>query len=336
MVAMRKLFLAAAMAVALAGCEQLTQLVQPPSAEGGAYLILEIDSAQSDQQHLQGISERMAEALRARQISYLGRGVLDRAARIKLADAADFERAVDAIEAMAASNDPPLSVSRTTDDFIEARFSSEAQAARDAALAAQVAEILRRRLDSRDFSVRVENDGRVAVHASTRIARPNQVRERLGLMTPAGFHLVNDDLAAEVVEGANLPAGYILAQPYPGTDARAETIAEEATLSVAHIVSINPAIDENSQMWVLAIRFDPEGTRIFCRLTREHTGARFALVVDGKVVAAPTINEPICAGSAQITGGFTGRTATDMATMIASGALPAPVIVVEEGVGARR
>ena len=61
-------------------------------------------------------------------------------------------------------------------------------------------------------------------------------------------------------------------------------------------------------------------------------GRRLAIVLDGKVISAPTINSPITGGKGIITGNFTVQTANDLALLLRSGALPAPLLVVEERV----
>ena len=55
-----------------------------------------------------------------------------------------------------------------------------------------------------------------------------------------------------------------------------------------------------------------------------------AIVLDGKIISAPVIQDAIVSGSGQITGGFTFQTATDLALLLRSGALPAPMNIIEE------
>ena len=56
-----------------------------------------------------------------------------------------------------------------------------------------------------------------------------------------------------------------------------------------------------------------------------------AIVLDGKLISAPNINEPITSGNGMISGNFTFQEATDLALLLRSGALPTPLeIVVEE------
>jgi SecD/SecF fusion protein len=59
-------------------------------------------------------------------------------------------------------------------------------------------------------------------------------------------------------------------------------------------------------------------------------GLPFAIILDGKVVSAPVIREPILGGSGQISGNFTATTANDLAVLLRAGALPATLDVVEE------
>ncbi len=78
------------------------------------------------------------------------------------------------------------------------------------------------------------------------------------------------------------------------------------------------------------LSFDAAGARRFAKLTTEHVGERFAIVLDGKVLSAPTIREPIPGGRGQISGGFNLQGAKDLAVLLRSGALPAPLSVIEE------
>ena len=71
-------------------------------------------------------------------------------------------------------------------------------------------------------------------------------------------------------------------------------------------------------------------------MTREYTGQRFAILLDNQVLTAPTINEPICGGSGQITGNFTAESANELAVMLRAGALPAPLTVIEQRTRRRR
>jgi len=55
-----------------------------------------------------------------------------------------------------------------------------------------------------------------------------------------------------------------------------------------------------------------------------------AIILDKKIISAPTISEAIVGGSGQITGNFTFQSATDLSLLLRSGALPAPLNIIEE------
>ena len=57
---------------------------------------------------------------------------------------------------------------------------------------------------------------------------------------------------------------------------------------------------------------------------------KLAIILDGKIISAPNIVEPIIGGAGQITGDFTFQSATDLALLLRSGALPAPMKIIEE------
>jgi preprotein translocase subunit SecD len=59
-------------------------------------------------------------------------------------------------------------------------------------------------------------------------------------------------------------------------------------------------------------------------------GRPFAIILDGQVLSAPNINERICGGTAQISGGFSVETANRLAISLRSGALPVELAVIEE------
>lgn len=79
----------------------------------------------------------------------------------------------------------------------------------------------------------------------------------------------------------------------------------------------------------VAITFDSEGARLFEKVTEENRRRRLAIVLDNTVYSAPTIQEKISGGRAQISGSFTTAQANDLAIVLRAGALPAPVKIIQ-------
>jgi len=76
---------------------------------------------------------------------------------------------------------------------------------------------------------------------------------------------------------------------------------------------------------VVSIVFNAEGAALFESITRDHTGESLAIFLDGEILSAPRINEPIVGGRAVISGGFTPNEARSLAQNLNFGALPVPV-----------
>ncbi len=80
----------------------------------------------------------------------------------------------------------------------------------------------------------------------------------------------------------------------------------------------------------VSLSLDDRGKDEFAEITRNNVGRLLAIVLDGKVQSAPRLNEEISGGEAQITGSFTPEDATELALVLRSGALPAPIVINEE------
>ena len=86
-------------------------------------------------------------------------------------------------------------------------------------------------------------------------------------------------------------------------------------------------IPQNNVNWVVNLEFNPEGATTFEQATRELSAKsepqnRFAIVLDGVSISAPSVNEPIPGGRAEISGNFTQKSATELANVLKYGALP--------------
>ena len=97
-----------------------------------------------------------------------------------------------------------------------------------------------------------------------------------------------------------------------------------------NLTGAQQGFDPQTNEPVVNIQFDQQGGARFARLTTENVNRPFAIILDGEVLSAPNINEPILGGQAQISGGFTVDTANNLAISLRSGALPVDLTVIEE------
>ena len=78
----------------------------------------------------------------------------------------------------------------------------------------------------------------------------------------------------------------------------------------------------------VSLQFNPEGSILFEKITRENVGKRVAIFLDGSPISTPTVNEAISGGKAQISGNFTPTEAKTLVGRLNSGALPVPISLV--------
>ena len=107
-------------------------------------------------------------------------------------------------------------------------------------------------------------------------------------------------------------------------------VSKRIILSGDNLVDAKPTMDTQTNETVVSFSLDRVGAKKFGKATSNGVGKRLAIVLDGKIISAPSIREPIIGGSGQISGDFTFQSATDLALLLRSGALPAPLSIIEE------
>lgn len=140
------------------------------------------------------------------------------------------------------------------------------------------------------------------------------------------FKLVSEDenLIEKAKEGV-IPDGYELHQ-----DENGESILVEQKASLTGSALSDARVDFGSYGEAeVHFTLNREGGRRFSRLTGENIGRRLAIILDGRLQAAPVIQSRI-SDEGRITGRYTREQASDLAIILRAGALPAPIRVEEE------
>ncbi len=180
-------------------------------------------------------------------------------------------------------------------------------------------EIVRRRVDSlgnKEPSIQKQGDNRIMVQLPG-VDNPERVKELIGKTAKMSFHLVDEAAMSTGDTGIDNQVidGVIIKKP--------------VAVSGENLTDSRVTYDQNG-MPAVTTTFNSVGARAFSKLTSENVGNRFAIVLDGKILSAPVIQEAITGGHGQITGGFTLEQANDLSTMLRSGALPCELTVIEE------
>ncbi len=125
------------------------------------------------------------------------------------------------------------------------------------------------------------------------------------------------------------------ATPAPGAT-QAPTAAPTAAGPVYHTVmtgkdlkSIGVGTSSTTGQYSINFTLTSEGSQIFADHTSKNVGKILTIVLDKRVISAPSINGPITGGQGSITGRFTADTANALAAQLRYGSLPVPIKVVE-------
>ena len=107
-------------------------------------------------------------------------------------------------------------------------------------------------------------------------------------------------------------------------------VQEIPNLTGDYIQDANLKYNQQTNEPVVSFSFDREGSDLFAKMTTENVGKRFAIVLDGALITAPVIREPIIGGSGQISGSFTNESANNLAIILKSGSLPTQISIIQE------
>lgn len=188
-------------------------------------------------------------------------------------------------------------------------------------------EIIRRRVDeagTREPTIQRQGEDRILIQVPG-IGSAEELKALIGTTARLTFHpVVGITSDPDQVPG---PRNAI----YPSLDQPGTFYEVEQTPVVTgdQLVDASPAMDQNNRPAV-NFRFNAQGGRAFGLYTAENIGSPFAIVLDGEVVSAPTIQSHIPGGSGIITGRFTVEESTQLAVLLRSGALPAEMEFLEE------
>jgi preprotein translocase subunit SecD len=195
-------------------------------------------------------------------------------------------------------------------------------------------EVVRKRIDAlgtREPTIVREGDERIVVDVPG-FKDPQALKDLLGKTAELEFKLVDQTALPSDVAQDVAPPGSEIVPGAKGSDYEGSKLAVRRLGGIRGDSLTNAQANRNPQTNepIVNITFDSQGGARFARLTSENVGKPFAIILDGEVISAPNINEPIIGGTAQISGHFTTECANELAIALRSGALPVDLTVVEE------
>ena len=195
---------------------------------------------------------------------------------------------------------------------------------------AQAIEIVRRRIDetgTNEPTIQQQGVDRIIVQLPG-LEDPGRIKRLLGKTAKLNFQLAHPTIISEDIrKGGVAPPGFSILEDDKDPNLL-YMINKRVMVSGEMLKDASSSFDRNNSPSV-SFQLTALGGKKFGRVTGKNIGRDFAIVLDGKVVSAPTIQSQIFS-SGQITGNFSLQETNDLALVLRSGALPAPMIILEE------
>lgn len=305
--------------------------------QGGSYLMLEVDTPALIRERSETLLEDVQKTLTDEDIASVdgvrGQGEIS----VRIADPSKYDEAVKLLnrrlpQPARSGRGMDLTVDRRDGNRIRVAYTDSGLDDLSSVAVEQSLEIIRKRIDelgTKEPSITRQGLNRIVVQVPGE-SDPERLKAVIGKTAKLTFQVVDDQVTVDdLARGAALPPGAEVL-PYADGSGRAEVVRRRVDISGESLSDAQLGNDPQSGAPVVNIRFDGRGAKAFGEITTRNVQKRFAMVLDGKVLSAPNINEPILGGNAQISGGFTAESANELAIMLRNGALPAPLKVEEQ------
>ena len=293
--------------------------------QGGSYLLLEINSDSLIQEKIQSKVIPLKKLLKENEINYDNFKIDKNKLSLSLDNIEKFDLLFNSRKDNVVNTyidnyrSHELEYKKINNNKIEISFSKFGLLTINNSALKQSIEIIRRRIDdvgTKEPTILQRGEKRILVELPG-LKDPERIKALLGKTAQLNFRLVTDnnefgseELISETGEKLN--------------------ISKRIIMSGENLIDAQPNIQNQNNEPTVSFTLDRLGAQKFGRATTDNVGKRLAIVLDGEIVSAPNINEPITSGNGMISGNFTFQEVTDLALLLRSGALPTPLIVVEE------
>ncbi len=299
--------------------------------QGGSHLLLEVEVDAVIAEYLEGIVDSVRVTLRRQGIRYGKLGIDGNAVGVTIREADKVDAAREAIRQF-----DPTTVIDVEGSRIRVSLSEQVMLERRRSAVQQSIEIVRRRIDEtgvREPTIQAQGEDRILVQVPG-LQDPERLKALLGKTAKMTFHLVDQQNPLSDALAGRVPPGSRLLSSVSDVNAdgtpRQFLIRKRVMVSGDTLIDSQPSFDQRTGQPVVTFRFDTVGAKRFGDVTSRNVGRPFAIVLDGRVISAPVIQEAILGGTGQISGGFTTAEANDLALLLRAGALPAPLTILEE------
>ena len=296
--------------------------------QGGSYLLLEIDNDPIIEQKLQNLTIIIRNFFKEKNIKINNMKLLEKVLLFNVKDE-DKQLVLDSFKDENSEINPYYATFKShqfdiveENNFLKISYSKQGLVELKTSSQDQALEIVRRRIDeigTNEPNILKRGNDRILVELPG-LDDPMRIKSLLGKTANLTFRFVSNN--NESTFGTEI-------LKYEDSEDE-ENVSKRIILSGENLLDAQPRMDSENNETVVSFTLDRVGAKRFGKATSKGIGKQLAIVLDGKIISAPVIRDVIASGSGQISGGFTFQSATDLALLLRSGALPAPLNIIEE------
>jgi len=294
--------------------------------QGGSYLLLEIDSKPLIEQKLQSKSLELRRELREKNLIYTNfRSEKDSLLfNFKLDQRNTLEQFLNdkVINPIISSTGREFSAIYQS-DTVAITFTVDLLNLIKKNALEQSIEIVRNRIDelgTKEPNIITRGLDRILVELPG-LKDPGEIKKLLGKTAQLNFRFlsnsnIDSSLGVDILNSPKKDIQY--------------NVEKRIIVSGENLIDAQPGFDQLTNSSVVNFKLDNLGARKFAMASKDNIGRNLAIVLDNEVISAPVIRDAIITGNGQISGNFTAQEANELAILLRSGALPAPLSIIEE------
>lgn len=299
--------------------------------QGGLYMLLGVDNEEAVKSKIKSVASSLNYSINKENILIDQLVVKDDSLEFSLLDEGDMTKMQALLDEIKG-----LKVQKENLHFNVSFTNEELKNIENFALL-QAVETIRNRLDEfglAEPTVAKQGEDKILIELAGIKTKEDELRAKERITKAAHLQLMEVDdskmsMASSMSEAEAASYGLVLVSD-SHNEAMKYTLKSIPILDGSMLTDARVGFSDTSTYPVINFTLNSEGAKKFADYTGANVGKRLAIVLDNKVYSAPSINERIGGGSGQISGAFTQEEARDVAVALRSGALLAPVKLLEQ------
>lgn len=291
---------------------------------GGSHLLLDVDFENYLEELSHSLTDSIKKSLREQKIGYKNLIIGKNNIKFDLRAEDDYKK----IKKVIYNTDPDLTITKENDTINLSYGESSITGLRNKVIDQSI-EIIRMRVDStgtKEPIIQRQGDRHILLQVPGE-EDPQQLKNVLGKTAKLTFHLVDETANLTKAANGQAPAGAKVITR--DSDGSFLVVKKKVIVSGDQLNNAQASFNRDA-VPVVHFSFNAIGAKKFAEVTSNNSGKRLAIILDGRLLSDPVINEPILGGDGIISGNFTVESANELALLLRAGALPAPLKVIEE------